>query len=634
MNWSIENTNNNSFLNKLNFVLTYIDKAILVIDSNNNIEYANDVFCKLFGFTETSTYLIGTSACELLEKINQQIEQPQNIIEIINQIKANHKQLLKEEEILLKNGAIIAVDYLPMNDDATNPSRLWLFKNISKYRNLQKKSQQQQAFYEKVLNNIPANITIFDTNHKYLFANKNAVAKEDMRNWLIGKDDFDYSLSKNEGFEKAIARRNYFDQSLQTNQTVQFEEKYVNNQGREIYNLQHFYPYFNAEKNVEFIVGYGVDISKIRQNEKLLVRSVETYQKLLNDLDEIVFIIDENNVLQYVNPLWEKVWGKSYYESVGVSLQHFLSEENNQFITTDVAALRKNAETDKIKRIIKVVFDNGEEKHFQYYLRRFYSLYKEELRVSGFMVDITDQVKAQEELMKVIEKERQLSDMKTVFVNMVSHELRTPLSIIQSSAEILELLQQDKSTSQEELQSYTQRIADEVKRLKDLMDELLLISRIEANKVNFNPSEINVTNFVQELITQQYNPWKDGRSLHLETRGTNRLVKADKFMLRHLLTNIIDNAFKYSPNTPEPNIRIFFGNDSWNIVCRDFGIGVPEKDIIDLGTSFKRGANVGDIQGTGLGLVVVRYFVEKHNGKIEYQSTEGQGTVVRLHFPY
>ncbi|NJE06862.1 hypothetical protein E3E36_12110, partial [Thermococcus sp. M36] len=133
--------------------------------------------------------------------------------------------------------------------------------------------------------------TIFDANHKYLFANKNAVSKEDMRKWLIGKDDFDYSLSKSEGFEKAISRRNYFEQSLQTNQTVQFEEKHVNNQGREIYNLRHFYPYFNADKNVEFVVGYGVDISKIRQNEKLLVRSIETYQKLLNDLDEAVFII-------------------------------------------------------------------------------------------------------------------------------------------------------------------------------------------------------------------------------------------------------------------------------------------------------------------------------------------------------
>jgi len=408
----------------------------------------------------------------------------------------------------------------------------------------------------------------------------------------------------------------------------------VNNQGREINNLRHFYPYFNADKNIEFVVGYGVDISKIRQNEKLLVRSVETYQKLLNDLDEAVFIIDENNKLQYVNPLWEKVWGKSYYESVGESLETFFSEENNVLLNNDIAELRNNEATDKIKRVIKVVFNNGDEKHFQYYLRRFYSLYKEEIRISGFMVDITDQIKAQEELMKVLEKERQLSDMKTVFVNMVSHELRTPLSVIQSSAEILELLQQDKTTSDEELQSYTQRIGEEVKRLKDLMDELLLVSRIEANKVNFNPSEVDMIVFVQELINQQYNPWKDGRSLQLETRGANRLVKADKFMMRHLLSNVIDNAFKYSPNTPEPSIRIFFGNDNWSIVCRDFGIGVPQHDLNDLGTSFKRGTNVGDIQGTGLGLVVVRYFVEKHNGKIEYQSTEGQGTVVRLHFPY
>ncbi|MFX8680922.1 hypothetical protein ABTM69_19945, partial [Acinetobacter baumannii] len=91
----------------------------------------------------------------------------------------------------------------------------------------------------------------------------------------IGKDDFDYSLSKSEGFEKAITRRNYFDQSLQSNQTVQFEEKYVNNEGQEISHLRHFYPYINRENDIEFVVGYGVNISTIKQNEKLLIRSVE-----------------------------------------------------------------------------------------------------------------------------------------------------------------------------------------------------------------------------------------------------------------------------------------------------------------------------------------------------------------------
>jgi PAS domain S-box-containing protein len=558
---------------------------------------------------------------------------PKDFLSLIEKYQ-QEKKPVKRFNVHLINHNVFEIDYIPVFSTSQFQGHLWLFKDITDLKQLQDQTQQQQDFYEKVLNNLPADISIFDSNHKYLFANKQAVSKDDMREWLIGKDDFDYSLSLNEGFEKAISRRNYFEQSVQTNQTIQFEEKIVNTDGKEIYNLRHFYPYINPQKQVEFVVGYGVNISKIRQNEKLLVRSVETYQKLLNDLDEVVFIIDGNNQLQYVNPLWERVWGKSYYESVGNPITNFFNKENTQLLNEDINALRLENGSDKIKRIIKVDLPNGETKHFQYYLRRFYSLYKEELRVSGFMVDITDQIKVQEELLNILEKERQLSDMKTVFVNMVSHELRTPLSIIQSSAEILELLYQDKATNETELQAYTHRIVEEVKNLKDLMDELLLVSRIEANKINFNPDEIDITAFVNDLTNQQYRPWRDGRNLLLETRGNGKLVKADKFMMRHLLNNIIDNAFKYSPNKAEPIVRIFFGQENWSIVCRDHGIGIPSKDINDLGTSFKRGANVGSIQGTGLGLVVVRYFVEKHNGTIEYQSEEGQGTIVRIHFPY
>ncbi|MFX8565900.1 hypothetical protein ABTL91_20405, partial [Acinetobacter baumannii] len=78
----------------------------------------------------------------------------------------------------------------------------WMFRDVTDIKHLEKQNKKQQYFYEKVLHNIPADIAIYDRNHKYLFANNQAVSKEDMRKWLIGKDDFDYSLSKSEGFEK------------------------------------------------------------------------------------------------------------------------------------------------------------------------------------------------------------------------------------------------------------------------------------------------------------------------------------------------------------------------------------------------------------------------------------------------
>ncbi|MEI8111929.1 MAG: PAS domain-containing sensor histidine kinase, partial [Chitinophagia bacterium] len=560
--------------------------------------------------------------------------EPDNYIERLIELKEISIPVYKEE-LLLTDGRIFEFDYKPIfGDNNVINGHLWIFRDITPYKTLENSQKLQQAFYQKVLNNIPADIAILDKEQKYVFANKASFEGDIIRDWIVGKDDFDYSLSKNKGFERAFFRRNYFEQALNTHQIVQFEEKDINERGQEVSSLRHYYPYINEGKEVEFVVGYGVNISKTRQNENLLIRSIDTYQNLIHNLDEVVFIVDKNNVLQYVNTLWEKVFNKSYYESVGNAIDTFFSPAIFEFIENDLAQIKTDLSVDKIKREIRIDHQDGSIKYYNYCFSRFYSALKEDLMVSGFVVDITDQVQAREELHKVLQKERLLSNMKTVFVNMVSHELRTPLAIIQSSAEILELLCNQDTVSKETIGDYTLKIVDEVKSLKVLMDELLIVSRIETDKHQFNATEIDIIGFIENIINAHYNPWKDGRILTLEVRGITRNILGDSFMLKHIIGNILDNAFKYSKGKQVPMVRLFFGQDHWSLVCRDYGIGIPENEMNSLGTSFKRGSNVEFIPGTGLGLVVINYFVEKHNGTVQYQSSVGKGTFVRISFPY
>jgi len=201
MNWPLHNTNGAAYADKLGFVLEHINKAVLLVDGNGKTEYVNEGFCHLFQLRQTPAQIIGGNFTDLLQQLHSRIIKPENIFDFTERTKQNN-QKLADTEWILHSGSIIAVEYIPMRKDGKEQTQLWLFKDVSDYKQLINKSEQQQAFYEKVLNNIPADITIYDTNHKYLFANKNAVAKEDMRKWLIGKDDFDYSLSKSEGFEK------------------------------------------------------------------------------------------------------------------------------------------------------------------------------------------------------------------------------------------------------------------------------------------------------------------------------------------------------------------------------------------------------------------------------------------------
>ena len=629
----LSNNDLNSF-QMLTFMLKNIGVAAILESKKNTIEFVNQDFCNLFNIVISPSELIGIKTIDIIKASVHQFKDSSTFINRLNNI-LQDGIAIQNEIIDTNDGRLFERDYKPviLEGDVVS-GHLWIYRDITAHKKLEINNQSQQIFYQKVLNNIPADIAIFDKDQKYIFVNRLGVTKDVMRDWLVGKDDFDYFLSKNKGFERAISRRYYFEQALTSLNVVQFEEKDINKKGQELSNLRHYFPYVNEEKEVEFVVGYSVNISKIRQNEKLLIRSLETYQNLIHNLDEVVFIIDKNNILQYVNPLWEKVFKKSYYESVGNPLVDYFSPDIFETISKDIEHIKTDFSLDKIKGEIKIEGEDGNVKHYHYYFSRFYGILKEEVMISGFVVDVTDQVNAREELLKILQKERMLSDMKTVFVNMVSHELRTPLSIIQSSAEILELLYQQANPSKETLESYTFRIVDEVNNLKILMDELLLISRIETDKLQFNANEIDIVSFIDEIINNNYNPWKDGRNLTLEVRGSKQNIKGDKFMLKHIINNILDNAFKYSPDEQSPILRLFFGHNNWSLVCRDYGIGIPENEIKTIGTSFRRGSNAGFIPGTGLGLVVVNYFVEKHKGHVQYQSSLGKGTFVRITFPY
>ncbi|MDE3236552.1 MAG: PAS domain S-box protein [Bacteroidota bacterium] len=624
---------NRTFEDRINFVLDCMQPAVLLETAHRIVEFTNPSFCSIFFPSFTPEELIGKNFPQLLLHFADVVMHPQPFIQNIQELSLS-KQPVSGVEIAMRNGSFFNLSYKPVYTEPSVCGHLWILEDISQVKNLQGTNNSQQSFYEKVLNNIPADISIFDKNQQYLFVNSRNGEEEHVRKWMIGKNDFDYFLSQNKGLEKALQRKNYFEQAKEYLHNVQYEETKLQQDGKEQHMLQHFFPYVNDRKEIEFVISYGVNISRIRQNEKLLVKSIETYQKLIHNLDEIVFVVDSNNAIQYVNPMWERVFAQSYHESTGKQFADFFTDESSRQLLLDLNIAREQDNPGHIKGCLELPIDDESVRHYQYSLGRFFRADKEELMISVFLIDITDQVNARKELQAILDKERALSDMKTVFVNMVSHELRTPLSIIQSSAEILELLQQDNSIEPAELQSYTTRIVDEVKNLKDLMDELLLVSRIESDKINFDPSEIDIVAFVDGLVKQQYQPWKDGRSMQVETRGTSKPVSADRFMMRHILNNVIDNAFKYSLDKESPVIRIFFGHDHWSIVCKDFGIGIPENDIHELGNSFRRGSNVGEIQGTGLGLVVVRYFVTKHNGTVSYESEAGKGTVVRLSFPY
>jgi PAS domain S-box-containing protein len=248
-----------------------------------------------------------------------------------------------------------------------------------------------------------------------------------------------------------------------------------------------------------------------------------------------------------------------------------------------------------------------------------------------FGLDITQRKQAEAELLRTLAREKELGQLRSKFVSMVSHEFRTPLSIIQSSAEIMDdyLDQLEPAERKDHLQS----IRKNTRRMAVLMEETLLIGSFDAGKMDFKPTLLELRTFLRRLVDEVLSATNRRCPIEFLLAEMPTKVQADERLLRHIFTNVLTNAVKYSDAGRVVQFEIVCAGA--DIVCtiRDQGIGIPEADREWLFNAFHRGRNVGDRPGTGLGLVIVKRCVDLHGGKIKVDSKLGEGTSVTLRLP-
>jgi PAS domain S-box-containing protein len=250
--------------------------------------------------------------------------------------------------------------------------------------------------------------------------------------------------------------------------------------------------------------------------------------------------------------------------------------------------------------------------------------------VCGISTDITKRKRAEEEIRKALEREKELSELKSRFVTMASHEFRTPLATILSSTDILE--RYSHKLAEEKKLTHLHKIQLTVKHMTSLLSDVLLIGQAEAGKLDFKPENLNIVQFCRELIDEIQLSAKNN-TIVFDTQSEITNAYLDKKLLRHIFSNLLSNAIKYSPQG---------GNVYFDLICqpeevifqvRDCGIGIPEADRAKLFDSFYRASNVDTIPGTGLGLAIVKKFVDLHGGRITVTSEIGIGTTFIVTFP-
>jgi signal transduction histidine kinase len=240
-------------------------------------------------------------------------------------------------------------------------------------------------------------------------------------------------------------------------------------------------------------------------------------------------------------------------------------------------------------------------------------------------------LEAEEDLRHALEKEKELGQLKSRFVSMASHEFRTPLTAILAASDFMKHYGHRMSGT-DKLKRFD-KIQAEVKHMTELLDDVLMFSKAEAGKLEFNPAPLEVEKFCRDFVEEIQAIHAATHTIALSATDLPAQVEMDKRLLRHILSNLLSNAIKYSPVGSTVHVDLWGENGTLGLRVKDQGIGIPKEDHQRLFEPFHRAANVGNISGTGLGLAITKKSVEQHGGTLTLASEVGVGTTFTVMLP-
>lgn len=381
------------------------------------------------------------------------------------------------------------------------------------------------------------------------------------------------------------------------------------------------------------MIGTYIDISEIKEAENQMELSEEKFRFIAENTTDLICQHSVDLNYTYVSSSCEEITGYSPAELLNKKPIEFIHPDDIKLVANHHKNLIKHSKNPIVtfryrkkdgsyiwlEAQIKLIFDNE----------------NNIIGIQSCNRDISERIKAAEEMETALLKERKFNELKSKFVSMASHQFRTPLTVIYSNAELLEMkVQNMENKLTKSINLISERIKSEVERMTELMNNILVFGKYELQETKKDIKSIDFTDFIEKPIETYFNNEPDGRKTKLFFVGEKRPLFTDETLMLHIITNLISNAFKYSEKKREPEITIKYLNTEIQIEIEDYGIGIPEKDIQNLYTSFFRAKNTSTIKGSGLGLVIVKQFTEFLNGTINLNSKENIGTTIILNFPY
>ena len=449
------------------------------------------------------------------------------------------------------------------------------------------------------------------------------------------------------------------------------------------------FPFFLSVSEVnlgdrKIYTGFVHDISELKEKEIQLEESRNRLNAIFETAIDGIIIINNRGIVQETNPAVSKLFGYKKEEIIGNNIKMLMPQphraDHDQYLVNyqttsvpkvigigrEVEGKRKDGTTFPFNLGVSEV-RIGEDIIYTGIIHDLTSYKKKETEIQELnreleqkVVDRTEELsqtvnkllgsnkklefeinqrkKVEEalreteiEILHALNKEKELGELKSRFVSMASHEFRTPLSTILSSASLIgrytETEQQDKRDK------HVDRIKSAVNNLTNILNDFLSLSKLEEGVIKNNPTTFDLNLFSNEVIAEVEGMLKPGQQILYKEIDQDHTITLDKNLLKNIFLNLLSNAIKYSSD----NQTIHFSNtlldQTIQIEIKDEGIGIPLVDQEHLFSRFFRANNVSNIQGTGLGLNIVKKYVELMNGSITFKSEEQKGTTFTILIP-
>jgi PAS domain S-box-containing protein len=403
-----------------------------------------------------------------------------------------------------------------------------------------------------------------------------------------------------------------------------------------------------------FMTGIAKDITKLKEAEFKLVGSEKNYRELFEKSADAALIL-KNNLFIQCNDAAIKMLGYEDRAELFNMPPHKLSPEkqpDGQLSSEKSKKMNDIAyKTGSNRFEWNHVKSNGEVFPVEVLLTNLPSENINDKKLHVVWRDITENKNAQEQLNQLnnkleekvhhrtieleesLTREKELGKLKSTFVTTASHQFRTPLAIIQSNAELLEILSANgQKIEPENYKKVSGRIKKAIAKMTGLMEDVLILGKTTAGKTQYNAEDVALVEFCEKLV-EEFNELKtDGSHLNFVIKGEPYNLALDPALLAHSLSNLISNAFKYSVGKKNPDLTIHFKPNELVLSIKDYGIGIPENELPKLFQPFFRANNVTGFQGTGLGLSIAKEYIEVNKGNITATSILGEGSCFEIKF--